>query len=142
MQNQKATSRTLWILLIICLAQAAYIYTVTPGRPAPDRIASITPIGEGGAIYEVEYNSGGATVPLIYRYFVINLQSNEPDAIQKISHSTPFLITQAPHAVREVTHNHVKLMTEGIIYSYHNTAHFKSNDKLEVVTFELSATLH
>lgn len=140
MQNLKAIKWAFWALMVICSGQMLYIYASSPRRPDPDRIVSVTPVGEGGAIYEVLYDSGGATVPYVYRYFVMELQSSDEAALQKTKKTTPFLVTQSTGAVRGVVGITVRLHTNETIYDFHNTAYFKSHEDLNIVKFYLDAT--
>lgn len=141
MQNPRAIKWTLWALLVVCLGQMLYIYASSAGRPDPERIVSVTPVGEGGAVYEVLYDSGGATVPYVYRYFVMDLQADDEAALQQTKKATPFLVTQSTGAVRDVAGSTVKLHTRETIYDFHNTAYFKTHGELNIVKFDLDATL-
>ena len=141
MQHRKAINWQAWSLLVICLGQALYIYISSPSRPEPSKIVSVTKVGEGGAIYEVLYDSGGATVPFIYRYFLMAVQPNDEEALSKMRKATPFLVTQSTHAVREVVGIKVKLNSDETIYDFHNTAYFKVGGELNIVKFDLEATI-
>lgn len=141
MQNRKAINWQAWLLLVICLGQALYIYISSPSRPEPSKIVSVNKVGEGGAIYEVLYDSGGATVPFIYRYFLMEVQPSDEEALNKTRKATPFLVTQSTHAVREVVGIKVKLNSDETIYDFHNTAYFKVDGELNIVKFDLEATI-
>lgn len=141
MQNRKGIKGYVWLLLVVCIGQALYIYASSPSRPDPARVVSVTPVGGGGAIYEVLYDSGGATVPFIYRYFLMDLQASHTAALEKTRSASPFLVTQGTQAVREVVGSHVKLKTDELIYDFRNTAYFKINGELNIVKFNLEATL-
>ncbi|MEB0107974.1 hypothetical protein [Pseudomonas sp. MH9.3] len=141
MQNRKGIKWYVWLLLAICSGQALYIYVSGPSRPAPAKVVTVTPVSDGGAIYEVLYDSGGATVPFIYRYFLMDLQPSDAEALKKSGSATPFLVTKGTQAVGEVSGNHVKLKTSETIYDFHNTAYFKIDGELNIVKFNLEATL-
>ncbi|HDS1738133.1 hypothetical protein [Pseudomonas sp. BP8] len=141
MKIHKGIMGAFWALLAICLGQALYIYATVPTRPDPDQIVSITPVGAGGAIYEVLYGSGGATVPYIYRYFVMDVQPSDEAALQKTKTATPFLVTRSTHAVRSVAGGSVKLKTSETIYEFRNKGYFKIDGELNIVKFDLDATL-
>ena len=140
MQNRKGTSWAFAGLLIISIGQAIYIYTSAPNRPEPTHVVSVTKVGDGGAIYEILYDSGGATVPYIYRYFLMALQGTDADALEKSKKTTPFLVTKSTEAVWSVTGNKVKLKSEDIIYDFHNTGYYKVNGELNIVKFDLNST--
>lgn len=141
MQSRKGTKWRVWGLLVICLGQALYIYVSAPSRPEPTSVVSVTKVGEGGAIYEISYDSGGATVPYIYRYFLMDLQRTDEDALEKSKKTTPFLVTKGTEAVRGVSGDRVKLKCEETIYDFHNTAYFKVDGELNVVKFDLESTV-
>ena len=111
-----------------------------PGRPDPVKITSVTNVGHGGAIYEVLYDSGGATVPLVYRCFLMNLQSGDEEALQKAKKTAPFLVTKSSAAVREVLDDRVKLKVDGVIYGFHNISLFKVDGEINIVKFDLDST--
>ncbi|WP_314915398.1 hypothetical protein [Pseudomonas helleri] len=140
MQNRKATNWVAWGLLLICLIQTAYIFLSTHRVPAPSKIISATSVGEGGAVYEVLYDSGGATVPFIYRYFLMAKQPTLEEALQETRKTSPFLVTKSSNAVHEVRGDHVFLKTSGTIYNFNNISYFKSNEEIKVVTFDLNAS--
>lgn len=141
MQNRKGTKWAVLALLVICFGQGLYIYMSAPSRPEPTRVVSVTKVGHGGAIYEVLYDSGGATVPLIYRYFLMGIQSSDKDALLISKKSEPFLVTKSTHAVREVSGDKVKLKTDKTIYDFHNTSLFKVDGEINIVTFDLDSNL-
>jgi hypothetical protein len=141
MQSQKGTKLSIWILLIICIGQGVYIYFSEPSRPPPTKVVSVTNVGEGGAIYEILYDSGGATVPLIYRYFLMDIQANDQEALEKSTEREPFLVTKSPNAVRKVIGDSVKLKTSETIYDFHNVSIYKNNGKINIVTFDLVSTV-
>ncbi|WP_179292418.1 hypothetical protein [Pseudomonas fragi] len=111
-----------------------------PGRPNPVKITSVTNVGHGGAIYEVLYDSGGATVPVVYRYFLMNLQPGDEEALQEAKKTAPFLVTKSSAAVREVLDDRVKLKVDGVIYGFHNISLFKVDGEINIVKFDLDST--
>lgn len=141
MQKRKGTKLGILALLVICLGQGLYIYMSTPSRPAPTKIVSVTTVGEGGAIYEILYDAGGATVPYVYRYFLMDVQASDQEALQKSKKIEPFLVTKSSHAVREVLGDRIKLKTNKIIYDFHNTSILKTKEKINVITFDLDSTI-
>lgn len=141
MQKRKGTKLGILALLVICVGQGLYIYMSTPSRPAPTKIVSVTTVGEGGAIYEILYDAGGATVPYVYRYFLMDVQASDQEALQKSKKIEPFLVTKSSHAVREVLGDRIKLKTNKIIYNFHNTSILKTKGEINVITFDLDATI-
>lgn len=140
MRSRRGIKWVVWSLLFVCLGQALYIYISAPGRPDPVKITSVTNVGQGGAIYEVLYDSGGATVPIVYRYFLMDLQPGDEDALQKSKKTAPFLVTKSSAAVREVLDDRVKLKVDGVIYEFHNMSLFKVDGEINIVKFDLDST--
>ncbi|MCK3864225.1 hypothetical protein E4P00_18005 [Pseudomonas sp. B329] len=140
MPNQGVTKWGIWALLIICLGQGLYIYISSPSRPDPSKVVSVTKVGEGGAIYEVLYDTGGATVADVYRYFLMDIQPSDEAALLKSKNSYPFLVTKSSNAVREVVEDKVKLKTNNTVYEFHSISIFKTNGEVQMVSFDLDAT--
>ena len=140
MRSRRGIKWIFWSLFAVCLVQALYIYMSAPGRPDPVKITSVTNVGHGGAIYEVLYDSGGATVPVVYRYFLMNLQPGDEEALQEAKKTAPFLVTKSSAAVREVLDDRVKLKVDGVIYGFHNISLFKVDGEINVVKFDLDST--
>ena len=139
MRSRRGIKWIVWGLLVVCLGQALYIYISAPGRPDPVKIVSVTNVGEGGGIYEVLYDSGGATVPTVYRYFLMDLQPGDAQALQKIKKVAPFLVTKSSKAVREILDDRVKLRVDGVIYEFHNISLFKVGNEINIVKFDLDS---
>lgn len=141
MPSPKNTRICLWLLTLLCLGQMIYIYASNRTLPDPDEIISVSRVGENGAIYEVRYSGGGATVPHVYRYFVMEVQPSHEAALQRSKDSVPFLVTRSTGAVHEITRRSVKLRTLNKIYEFHNTAYYKVEGNLNEVKFELEARM-
>ncbi len=118
-----------------------YIYASTHTLPDPDQIISVSRVGENGAIYEIRYSGGGATVPHVYRYFVMEVQPSNEAALQRSKDSVPFLVTRSTGAVHEIAEQSVKLRTLNKIYEFHNMAYYKAGGHLNEVRFELDARM-
>lgn len=140
MQNQRAIKWAFWGLLVICLVQALYIFISSPSRPDPSKVVSATNVSGGGAVYEVLYDSGGATVADTYRYFLMEVQPNDEAVLETSKKMGPFLVTKSGNAVREVTGDKVKLKTNDTVYKFHSVSIFKLNGEIQIVRFELDAT--
>ena len=140
MRSRRDIKWVVWSLLFVCLGQALYIYMSAPGRPDPVKITSVTNVGHGGAIYEVLYDSGGATVPIVYRDCLMNLQPGDEEALQEAKKTAPFLVTKSSAAVREVLDDRVKLKVDGVIYEFHKMSLFKVDGEINVVKFDLDST--
>ncbi|WP_421555847.1 hypothetical protein [Pseudomonas kitaguniensis] len=141
MQNQKVIKWLAWGLLLICLVQALYIFASSPFRPDPSKVVSVTKVAEGGAIYEVLYDSGGATTGDVYRYFLMEIQPSKEVALEKTKNSTPFLVAKSDNAVKEVAGDRVKLKTSDTVYEFHSISLFKIKGEIQTVGFDLDATI-
>lgn len=141
MQNLKATKWLTVVLIIICLGQALYIYNSTKNSPKPTKIVSTTLVGERGAIYEVLSDSGGATVPLTYNYYLMSVQADDSSALVKIKDSHPFLTTKSSGAVQKVLPGKVKLKTTDTVFNYSSVGHYKVDDKISTINFDIEATM-
>lgn len=141
MQNQKVHKWLNWVLISICVGQALYIYISFETLSEPARIVSINNIDEKGAVYEVLYDSGGATVPLIYRYYLMERQDTAEDILDKVKSKRPFLVTKSTAAVQKTLKNRVKLKVIDTIYEYRNTAFYKVNGEIKIIKFDLDSTM-
>ncbi len=139
MQNRKSINWWTWILAVFCFVQALYIYISSPSRPEPTEIDTVTKVGSGGAIYEILYNSGGATVPMVYRYFLMAAQQSDEEALLTSKKSAPFLVTKSSQAVGEVHDDRVKLKTDNRIYEFHNVSAFKVDGEFNIISFDLES---
>lgn len=136
------TAVTKWLiagLLVVAIVQAFWIFSPAP-QPALSKIISMTPIGTESAIYEVLSNSGGATVPMTYVYFVAARQPDENLALKLLKDRTPFLITRQAGAVTGVEGLKITVRTHDRIYSFHNSSLLRENGEIKPVTIDLTAT--
>ena len=140
MQNQRAIKWAFWGLLVICLVQALYIFISSPFRPDPSKVVSATNVSGGGAVYELLYDTGGATVADTYRYFLMEVQPSDEAVLEKSKKMEPFLVTKSGNAVREVKGDKVILKTNNTIYKFHSVSIFKLNGEIQMVRFELDST--
>ncbi|WHS62387.1 hypothetical protein [Pseudomonas sp. G2-4] len=141
MQKPRASRWFSFTISTLCVAQAIYIYMTAPASPEPTEIISVIPVNSTGAIYEVLYNSGGATVPIVYRYFLMKRDDNHTEALNKIKSAHPFLVTKSSGAVREILPGRVKLRTLDMIYEYRNTAYYETNGEWKRVKLDLTSDM-
>ena len=141
MQSLKACKWLCGGLICICLAQALYIYLASEKVIQPTRVISSVNVDEGGAIYEVLYDSGGATVPFIYRYYLLARQSNMGEVLERMKMTRPFLVTKSTAAVQSVMQDRVKLIVTDTIYDYNNIAFYKVNGKIKIIKFDLDSKM-
>lgn len=75
MQNGMVTKWLVASLLLVVVVQSIWTFTPDP-KPELSQIMNRYPIGTQGSVYEVLSNSGGATVPMVYLYFIAARQSD------------------------------------------------------------------
>ena len=76
-----------------------------------------------------------------YRYFLMEVQPSDEAVLEKSKKMEPFLVTKSGNAVREVSGDKVKLKTNNTIYKFVNISIFKLNGEIQIVRFELDATV-
>ncbi|MDU9392547.1 hypothetical protein [Pseudomonas sp. zfem002] len=126
-------------LLVLVAAQAFWIFNPAPA-PTLSNVIKTTPIGEHSAVYEVLSNSGGATVPLVYRYFIADREPDEVRALKMLKAHTPFLVTRQSDAIRAVEGLKITALTHARVYAFSNSALLRENGEIQPVTIDLSAT--
>lgn len=141
MRSRKGTNFALIGLSCLVLGLFGYIYFTSPSMPSPTRIVSVKVVGNGGAIYEVLYDSGGATVPFVYRYFLMEFQTDDAEALKKLRGAEPFLVTKSPNAVREIHGDRAELYVTDTIYKYRSQGFFIIEGRLVPIKFNLKATM-
>lgn len=128
-------------LLLLILGQSLWIFS-RDARPVLTKIVSETPIGKQSAIYEVLSDAGGATVPLIYLYFVAEKQQHDDLVLKGLERLTPFLVTRQSGAVLHVEGLKITARTEEQVYSYSSTTLLEEGGAVLPITIELTATSH
>lgn len=141
MQSRKATKILVWVLLTIVLGQSGYIYLSSPSQPTPSRLLNVTPLGETGAVYEILYDSGGATVPFVYRYFLMERGKNESEALEFARRNNPVLVTKSPNAVQGVSSDKVHFVTTDTVYKFISIGYYQSGESENIVKLELSSSM-
>ncbi|WP_194790300.1 hypothetical protein [Pseudomonas sp. UFMG81] len=139
MQNRWATKWVTGVLGLLALAQALWIWHPA-AVPSLDKLEHSTPIGTHGAIYEVLSNSGGATTPLTYLYFIADRQDNEQLILDDLRNRSPFLITKQAGAIQKVEGLKVQVRTHDTVYRYSSVAFLKEDGEALPIIIELTAT--
>jgi len=139
MRKVKYYKRLFLILFVVCLVQASYIFISMPVSPEPTRVVSNTALNDGASIFEVLYDSGGATVPFVYRYFVVGPRDDPGDDLARLKDLQPFLVTKTSGAIGQVVNNRVKLQVFDAIYDFHNVGSYVVDKKLKLVRFDLNS---
>ena len=138
----RSSSGTKWLiigLLLVIAAQSLGILTPGP-KPELSKIINSYPIGTHSAVYEVLSNSGGATVPMTYLYFVASRQSDEAEALKMLGDHTPFLVTRHPGAITAVDGLKITAQTHDSVYSFTSTSLLREDNEIKPVLIDLTAT--
>lgn len=125
-------------VLLICLGWGLLRFITGSSLPDPDRVVSMTPLGDGAAVYEVLYDSGGATVPFIYRYFVLEQLKSAELVLEEVGLLEPFLVTTSSGAVKGVASGYVSLEAKRTIYEFKTIARYKVNNEVKNIRFTLN----
>lgn len=139
MQNGMVTKWLVACLLLLVVAQSVWIFT-PDSKPELSQIINRYPIGTQGSVYEVLSNSGGATVPMVYLYFIAARQSDNVQALKMLEDHHPFLVTKQPGAITAVTSLKITARTHDSVYSYTSTSLLREDDEIKPVTIDLTAT--
>lgn len=141
MRRRSATKWLIAALLLLALGQALWILT-SGSKPVLTKVVSVTPIGKHSAVYEVLNNDGGATVPLIYLYFVAEQTQRDEQVLPNLKRLKPFLVTRQSGAIEHVEGLKIAARTQDTVYSYTSTSILKENGAVVPITIELTATAH
>jgi len=125
-------------LLLACLGLVVLRFITISSMPDPDRVVSVTPLGDGAAVYEILYDSGGATVPFIYRYYVFMQLKNEESVLEEVRRLEPFLVATSSGAVKDIAGRNVSLEVKGTIYEFKTLARYRVNDEVRSIRFSLN----
>ncbi|MGO2202714.1 hypothetical protein [Pseudomonas helleri] len=71
----------------------------------------------------------------------MEVQPSDEAVLEKSKKMEPFLVTKSGNAVREVSGDKVKLKANNTIYKFHGVSIFKLNGEIQMVRFELDATV-
>lgn len=140
MQNPKATKIALIILLLICLAQLFWILLSRAPSPVLSRIESSQPLESGGMLYVVVSDSGGATVPFIWRYYVHERIDDPQRALAVLrEEGEAFLVTRDAKARVEVHGSLIRVTVTDTVYSFRSSVLYRHLSGYTLVTIWLTA---
>lgn len=139
MQSPTATKCLITALLLLSIGQSIWIFT-SDSKPELTKVVAETPIGKHSAVYEVLSDTGGATVPLAYLYFIAEKKERGDQILPSLERLTPFLVTRQSGAVKNVEGLKIAVRTEEQVYSYSSTAILREDGAALPVTIELTAT--
>ncbi|WP_246237890.1 hypothetical protein [Pseudomonas akapageensis] len=139
MRNPSATKWLLALLTVATLGQAAWISFSGESPPQLSKVVNKTPIGQNGFVYEVQSDSGGATVPFVYFYYVLERQASDEGALSALREKSPFLATRQSGAIVSVSGNRIRAHTQDTVYSFSSLAVYGKKDQTAVVIIDLDS---
>ncbi|WP_435947455.1 hypothetical protein [Dryocola sp. BD586] len=118
---------TLTLLIIV----AGFLYLNSSRTESPDFLKRASPVSENTWLYMTEQNSGGATVSLIYRYYLSpELKGSDADIAMKLS-------TQQPLIVGTGTITDIRIDENNIINVGYSGKVFSITDRATQVVFQM-----
>lgn len=99
MRSRSATKIFTIVLSILCIVQGGWIAGHYPFAPELSRVVQKYALEGGGVVYVIESNSGGATVPLTYRYYLNAALDGDEVILNTLGESdNAFLVTRDANA--------------------------------------------
>ena len=138
MLSPKVFKWVVGMLLLTCLGWVVFSIIAISNIPEPTRVVSVTPLGDGIAVYEMLYDSGGATVPFVYRYFVLKQQETSEAVLGEVRSAEPFLVTTTSGAVRAVVKESVSLEVKSTVYEFKGVVEYQINGEIKTIRFTLN----
>ncbi|QHF02370.1 hypothetical protein N015_08065 [Pseudomonas asturiensis] len=140
MRNPQKSKGILVVLLLVCLAQAAWILMSSPPSPTLSRVVSTYPVGRDGMLYKVVSDTGGATEPFSYRYYIFQRIDDSKVALKKLrDEGSAFLVTRDGDAKVDIRGAVVKISVSKAVYSFHSSTLFRHEGSYTPVTIQLEA---
>ena len=139
MQSSTVTKWLIICLSVLAVAQSLWIFTPNP-KPELSKVINSYPIGTQSAVYEVLSNSGGATVPMTYLYFVAGRKSDETQVLKMLGDHYPFLVTRQPGAITAVNGLRITARTHDSVYSFTSESLLREGGEVEPVSIDLTAS--
>jgi len=100
------------------------------------------PVGDKAMVYVVLSDSGGATVPYTYHYFVHRPIEDDNLALASLrENATAFLVTRDHDAQTSVFGNQVKIAVKRQVFHFHNPATVRLDDQYLAVDVWLDAQI-
>jgi hypothetical protein len=140
MQKPNVTRAALIALAIICLIQGAWIIGHHNFAPELSRVVQRYALGDTGMVYVVVDNSGGATVPFIYRYYLSTRSDDDEQLLQSLSKDDhAFLVTRDGDAKVSVEGMRVKVSVNDSVYRFVSPVSLRRGDRSALVDIWLDA---
>lgn len=130
-----------YIALVICLSHTGWNWLNQPGRPAFDEVVLDYPLGNGGAIYGVRDNRGGATTGMSYRFYAYRTLSNDEDIKQILLEEHPFLVSNDSEISILGGDRKVSISMKGQVFSFSSRTLFKTADGSDFIPVNVDLTV-
>jgi hypothetical protein len=135
MLNQKATKPLIVILAILCLGEALWICTNAPVKPEFSKVILDVAVNDHIHVYGATQDSGGATVPFVYHYFIRKKTSDAP-SLSSLEDEQAFLRTREPAQIA-VDNGRIKVTVAGQILAFASRASYQ-DDGVKFVDIDLT----
>jgi len=110
-------------LLLLCVLQGGWILLSYKFTADLSEVIQRYPVGDKAMVYVVVSDSGGATVPFTYHYFVHRPIEDDILALESLrNNATAFLVTRDHDAQTSVFGNQVKIAVRRQVFHFHNPA--------------------
>jgi hypothetical protein len=138
-------TRGKWVfrfLLLLCVLQGSWILLSYKFTADLSEIIQRYPVGDKAMVYVVVSDSGGATVPSTYHYFVHRPIEDDSLALESLrNNATAFLVTRDHDAQTSVFGNQVKIAVKRQVFHFHNPAMVRLDDDYLAVDVWLDAQI-
>jgi hypothetical protein len=142
MQNRAPGNIAFRCLILICLAQAFWILIHYKFTAELSEIIQRYPVGDRGTLYVVLSNSGGATVPFTYHYFIHRSIDDNGSALESLrEEGRAFLITRDHDAKTTVVNQRVEVVVREKILDFSSPAFFRVDGDYVAVDVWLDAQI-
>jgi hypothetical protein len=136
MLNPKATKPLIVILAILCLGEALWIWTNVPAKPELSKVILDVAVNDQIHVYGAAQDSGGATVPFVYHYFIQKKASDAP-SLSGLQDEQAFLRTREPAQI-SADNGRIKVTVAGQILAFASRASYQ-DDGVKFVDIDLTA---
>jgi hypothetical protein len=126
MLNPKATKAITLTLAIICCLQALWIWSELDTKPKLSKVILDIPVNDHMNVYGALQDSGGATVPFIYNYYILTKGSGNK-LLHNLENSYPFLRSREPATIR-IDQGYVKAEVHGQILDFSSRAIYRQGE--------------
>ena len=131
----------LYCLLFSSLGYNGWTWLTTKSAPELDKIFLKYPLADGGFVYGVSTNGGGATVGFSYRYYLSKGLATDEETLSMLADEQPFLITKDPEVTVESRGAELDVRVTGRINQFHSQALIRQigSDSYAVVNINLTS---